>query len=1026
MKKRDLVGLLVTALICIFGFTGCEPEIIDELPGAVTELSATSQDGKIILTWVDPSDSDLFGIKIYNAEEVSRKATLSDGIFVNKGLQKYEISNLVDGKEYCFKVTAIDNNLNESPYVKSNKVIFKAITIEKNEENSKGDSESVTKYVCPLDGKEYDTADEALKCCGEDPSLVTEKKIYVCPKDLKEYETAEAAVACCGTDITQIQIKKIYVCPKDLKEYETSAEAADCCKVKEEDLPVVVTKFRELNIASPTIINDTITPLPVEQSTTKTVYWYNNGNLNSGLQYTYTEKTETELSEEGLTEQGRFTVTSTTEGLKVTVNVNSTFQHVCFNLWNRTKGYQNAQMNIDNPNTEVTYTFVTPGDEYDVWLYCSDSDYHNGWDLNPGRFTIKAIGGDGNVGVKFDSYTFDNISCCAVLNNMKVTCPSYLNDGVVFKNSQLSGSFYSNNSWGNGIGWTNQVYLTDNCVDYSNVKTLLTGKTDVFAHLTYWFKYNEQPYEVRITGQELLINYDETQTAEQFTVKVQGGTIEQQHNYLEASIEKAVNELKANTTYKIPIIYVTTYNSADVLTKEYDECYVEVFNCNEKYEISGAKAGIKLRGNSTADTKYTSTFPYRIKFDKKKNMLGLHNGKKYKSWVLLNTNGGQDYIGFNLARKIYESSTTYNYYASDCTFVHIYINGEYKGMRLLCEQSQVGKDRVDITELEENDGTTLDTGYFLMLDNYWWAKKSDTPSFSVNYNDRIEFAYEDQTFGKQKSELDTYYPEDLLSQSGYVFTDILGHSVENHVDNNIVNYLPDDRYSIKSDIYSKEQLKYIAKWFNNVWEISYQAIVNNKLYKMDTNHNLVFVKSAPTDNEVKSQLSTYIDLESLINELILEEFVRDNDVGAGSFYMAVDFTKAPNEKYGRLTFDCPWDFNWGYQTYSGDDSNDDNFFKDSNNNIKKYYAAAYQPLYVIENNTYERSNYWFTMFNTAPWFQDMIKERWSRLPLTEIISMCETLKTAADQAELEGNFDVNRPANFVINRVTEINTYLWK
>ena len=56
--------------------------------------------------------------------------------------------------------------------------------------------------------------------------------------------------------------------------------------------------------------------------------------------------------------------------------------------------------------------------------------------------------------------------------------------------------------------------------------------------------------------------------------------------------------------------------------------------------INEASAGIKVRGNSSAyygdvSQILANKVPYRIKFDKKTNMLGLNNGAECKSWVLL-------------------------------------------------------------------------------------------------------------------------------------------------------------------------------------------------------------------------------------------------------------------------------------------------------------------------------------------------------------------------------------------------------
>lgn len=90
--------------------------------------------------------------------------------------------------------------------------------------------------------------------------------------------------------------------------------------------------------------------------------------------------------------------------------------------------------------------------------------------------------------------------------------------------------------------------------------------------------------------------------------------------------------------------------------KKYTSCVVDVFNCDEKLEINEASAGIKVRGNSSAyygdvSQILANKVPYRIKFDKKTNMLGLNNGAECKSWVLLKSDWDliRNDIAFRLA-----------------------------------------------------------------------------------------------------------------------------------------------------------------------------------------------------------------------------------------------------------------------------------------------------------------------------------------------------------------------------------------
>lgn len=123
MWKKTVFGLAA-----VFCFISCQnqPAVDTTPPAGVTELKAAAEAGKIVLTWTDPSDSDLYGIKVYNGavSADSRVAKLDDGILVGKGLQKYEVSGLIDGKSYTFKLSAVDEAFNESETVESEAVVF--------------------------------------------------------------------------------------------------------------------------------------------------------------------------------------------------------------------------------------------------------------------------------------------------------------------------------------------------------------------------------------------------------------------------------------------------------------------------------------------------------------------------------------------------------------------------------------------------------------------------------------------------------------------------------------------------------------------------------------------------------------------------------------------------------------------------------------------------------------------------------------------------------------------------------------
>lgn len=483
-------------------------------------------------------------------------------------------------------------------------------------------------------------------------------------------------------------------------------------------------------------------------------------------------------------------------------------------------------------------------------------------------------------------------------------------------------------------------------------------------------------------------------------------SLEEQYELLSEKRETVIS--KYSKKYSLPIIYITTNNLEDVVKKEYYDSIVDVVNCDEKFflsdDIEERKAGVKVRGNSTA---WGDEKPYRIKFNKKNPMLGLHNGNKYKSWVLLKTGWSIacDFLGFNLAHEIYRSSK-FNYYASDATYVHVIINGNYKGMYLLCEQNQTGKGRVNVYE-PEKDETTTKIGYMIELDNYAWEDLKDGNGRWFGENGSCSKGIEDYHFTLNYVSADEKdnekYEEWGSEKTGLKLKDI----------NEETRIVPSDDFTLKNDVYSDEQVIFIQKYMKGVWDICYNAIQKNKFYKLDENFNLV---AAPEFSTAKEACEAVIDLESLANEMILEELVRDNDVGAGSLYMAVDFTVKPGKKYSKLTFECPWDFNWAYGTYSEDEE----FYKGKT----RYYAGAWQPKYVNTDN-YERSHPWFILFNNAPWFRKMQLDKWKEIGPE---NLKETLVDVESKLEIplkECNVS-QTTTTFVKNRIDYIDKELWK
>lgn len=131
----------------------------------------------------------------------------------------------------------------------------------------------------------------------------------------------------------------------------------------------------------------------------------------------------------------------------------------------------------------------------------------------------------------------------------------------------------------------------------------------------------------------------------------------------------------------------------------------------EEY-YTDAHSEIKGRGNATWNLEKKA---YQIKLDKKQNILEMG---KDKTWIILANHGDRSLIRNKLA---YDFAKDIGLeYSLDSEFVDVYFNGEYQGNYLLTEKVEIGKERVNIYDLEEKDENTdadrVTGGYLIEYD----------------------------------------------------------------------------------------------------------------------------------------------------------------------------------------------------------------------------------------------------------------------------------------------------------------------
>lgn len=162
--------------------------------------------------------------------------------------------------------------------------------------------------------------------------------------------------------------------------------------------------------------------------------------------------------------------------------------------------------------------------------------------------------------------------------------------------------------------------------------------------------------------------------------------------------------------------------------------------------IIAQTGGTRERGN------YSRTFPkrpYRIKFDSKQNVLDAP--AKAKKWTLINNYGDKtlmrNLIAFHLSSVLEMPYTPYG------TAVNVIMNGEYKGCYQLCDQIEVNKNRVNITEMKptDNEGEALTGGYLIEVDAYAedeisWFTSSNGTRVTIKSPDEDEITTEQSNY----------------------------------------------------------------------------------------------------------------------------------------------------------------------------------------------------------------------------------------------------------------------------------------
>ncbi|WP_026834393.1 CotH kinase family protein [Eubacterium xylanophilum] len=198
----------------------------------------------------------------------------------------------------------------------------------------------------------------------------------------------------------------------------------------------------------------------------------------------------------------------------------------------------------------------------------------------------------------------------------------------------------------------------------------------------------------------------------------------------------------------------TVYGAGD-MTIEIPEGYKAQYTDDKLKSATYELEYIRGRGNSTWETEKK---PYKLKLEKSSDLFGMG---KSKHWVLM-----ANYYDFSLLRNKF---TNYLGEKMDLEFTpksvcaDVIVDGEFYGSYQLSQHVRIGKNNVNIDDLEDKPASTLPEisgGYLLSMGTSWLSEDDDKVDL-MNVGGNI--------FRIEKPEYDSEYPEDARdAQKNYI------------------------------------------------------------------------------------------------------------------------------------------------------------------------------------------------------------------------------------------------------------------
>ena len=277
---------------------------------------------------------------------------------------------------------------------------------------------------------------------------------------------------------------------------------------------------------------------------------------------------------------------------------------------------------------------------------------------------------------------------------------------------------------------------------------------------------------------------------------------------------------------------------------------------NDGTKLLSEPGATRERGNASRDFPKK---PYRIKFDEKQRVLDAP--AKAKKWTLINNYGDKtlmrNLLAFELSRRMGMPYTPYG------TAVDVLLNGEYKGCYQLCDQVEIDKNRVAITEMtpEDNQGSALTGGYLIEVDAYANQEKS---WFNSNKGNpvTIKSPDEDEITPNQKQYIRNFFNQMENNWTAYLdLNSFLRHFLVGELSGNTDTYWSVFMYKQRD-----ENLMHVGP----VWDFDLAFHNDKRIYPVNTKSDYIYRSGGSCAGNMRNFVDNIVVKDAAAKRKMLE------------------------------------------------------------------------------------------------------------------------------------------------------------